>query len=306
MTTQDHKHRLEWSDRTEQMLSGWCDISRCYTWLHDQSYRKYNKSNFWFSIPIIIFSTLSGAASVGLSQYVPEQYSSNAQLSIGLLNISIGIVSTLQNFFKFAQLSESHLNAATGWAKLSRNISIELSLSRHERKECDEFVKICRAEYDRLIEQSPILPDAILREMKNKYRKRKGMQLPDIFVKFQHTYVYQDREQKEIQLAVPSKRDSIIQISDPEIPPLPKLPVKDIIKKFENRPLPIYAAPTLPSPLKTESEETPTPEPFTPVRKRSSIFENIFSKIAKRDTQIQSSIESVNKELEDIVVIDKK
>jgi hypothetical protein len=189
----DTSPELVWSNRTEELLISWCDISKCYTWLHERSFRKYNRANYFFSIPIIILSTLSGAASVGLSGYVPGEYLNISQLSIGLVNIFTGIITTLQNFFRYAQNSESHHNASVGWSKLSRNISIELSLERDKRKRANEFVKICRAEYDRLMERSPIIPTDIIQDFKRNM-KFDDMIMPDILDNLGHTVVFRGNE----------------------------------------------------------------------------------------------------------------
>jgi hypothetical protein len=50
---------------------------------------------------------------------------------------------------------EGHRLSGLAWSKLSRNIEIELSLHDKKRKPCRDFLKICRAEYDNLLENSP-------------------------------------------------------------------------------------------------------------------------------------------------------
>jgi hypothetical protein len=50
---------------------------------------------------------------------------------------------------------EGHRISALAWSKLSRAIEIELSLHDKKRKPCRDFLKVCRAEYDNLLESSP-------------------------------------------------------------------------------------------------------------------------------------------------------
>ena len=40
------KPKIIWTDQTEEVLRTWGDISSCYKWLHDKSYRKYKKKNY--------------------------------------------------------------------------------------------------------------------------------------------------------------------------------------------------------------------------------------------------------------------
>jgi hypothetical protein len=207
------KGRLEWNDQTEKLLASWADIAATYKWLHEESFRKYKKINNSFSIPIIVLSTIAGTLSVSISGYVPTQYVNYAQAAIGAMNIFTGILTTLQSLFKYAQISESHNNVKVGWSKLNRNIQIELSISRESRKDADSFIKICKSEYDRLIEQSPIVEKDVIKAFKEVYKeqeeikKRKAKEraksknpiseddeliLPDICDSIAHTKVYKE------------------------------------------------------------------------------------------------------------------
>jgi hypothetical protein len=58
----------------------------------------------------------------------------------------------------------------TPWSKLGRNISIELALDPSRRALASDFLKLCRAEYDRLIEQSPCIDDDIIRVFKGRFK----------------------------------------------------------------------------------------------------------------------------------------
>lgn len=186
------KPKLVWSDTTEKLLASWCDVARCYNWLHENSYRKFNSLNYRFTIPVIVFSTLAGTASIGINGYVPENYVNIAQLCVGAVNIFTGILTTLQNFFRYAQNSQSHLNAAVGWSKLYRNVKTELALERSKRKSANDFIKITRAEYDRLMEQSPVVPSDIIQKFKKSIFYDEKLILPDIVNNITHTDIYSE------------------------------------------------------------------------------------------------------------------
>lgn len=159
-----------WSEEVENLLSEWSEKASCYRWLHNKCEKKYRLRYFSFSIPVIILSTLTGAANVGLSSYVPEHLQSTGQAIIGGVNILAGIISTLQNFLKVAETMEAHRIAGVSWSKLGRNISIEMALDPARRTNCSDFLAMCRAEYDRLIEQSPLITDDIIKEFKKKFK----------------------------------------------------------------------------------------------------------------------------------------
>lgn len=145
----------EWSDEIEELLSEWAEVSMCYSYLHNYSTRKYRKKYHHLQIPIIILSTLTGTANFATDSYVPEHLQHGFSAGVGTLNIACGILGTLLAFLKYAEIYEGHRISALAWSKLSRTIEIELSLQDIKRKPCRDFLKICRSEYDNLLESSP-------------------------------------------------------------------------------------------------------------------------------------------------------
>ena len=48
-----------WTKEHEKILVDWGDKAMCYRWLHSKSHNIYNKVNAYFTIPVIIMSTLT-------------------------------------------------------------------------------------------------------------------------------------------------------------------------------------------------------------------------------------------------------
>ena len=159
-----------WTDECEKLLAEWSEKASCYRWLHGRSEKSYRTWYYCFSIPVIILSTLTGAANVGMDSFVPPESKSIASAIVGGVNILAGIVSTLQNFLKVAELMEGHRIAGVSWGKLQRNIAIELSLDPGRRVLQTDFLKLNRAEYDRLIEAGPIVDDGIIAQFNKKFK----------------------------------------------------------------------------------------------------------------------------------------
>jgi hypothetical protein len=150
-----------WSDEIEEMLSEWGEIALCYAWLHNFSERKYKKKYHHMSIPIIVLSTLTGTANFADS-YVPSGFKQGFSAIVGGFNILCGILGTLMSFLKYAEIYEASRIASVAWSKFGRNIQIELALKDDKRKNCRDFLKVSRAEYDRLLESSPNIDQDII------------------------------------------------------------------------------------------------------------------------------------------------
>lgn len=191
-TAVDFFSNLDWTKSTEELLVSWADIALCYTWIFDKAYRHFNHVNYRFTIPIIVFSTITGTLSMSIDSLVGEGGVKTGQVVIGGVNIFIGILSTLQNFFRYAQQSELNLTATRDWAKLHRNIKIELSIERKYRKPAVEFVRSARQEYERLLNSRPVIPSKILEDFKRQYRHSDVIK-PEVLDKIRHLILDDDK-----------------------------------------------------------------------------------------------------------------
>jgi hypothetical protein len=181
--------KVKWSIENEEMLVEWCDIGQCYKWLHMRAHMSYSRKQAWFTIPAIILSTVSGTASFA-QESIPVKYQSLATMMVGTINISVGILTTIQQYLKISELNESHRISSIGWDKFARNIRIELAKTPDERMSAGDFLKFSRDEFDKLMEISPFVPDLVIDEFKKKVkeggddnisnRPKKGLVKPDI------------------------------------------------------------------------------------------------------------------------------
>ena len=192
-----------WTEEQEDLMEKWADMAACYRWLHDKCEKHYSKSNMFITVPVIILSTLTGTASVGLNGLVGDdpQTQKYAQVGIGAVSLLAGILTTLGNFFRYAQLSESNRVAGISWGKFQRQIAVELSLHPNDRLDSMDFIKICRAELDRLIEQSPAIPDDIIASFINEFKDLPNLKRPDICKGIEHTEAFKDKKTRLKQMA---------------------------------------------------------------------------------------------------------
>lgn len=166
----------DWSPEIEDLLSQWGEVALCYQYLHNFSQRKYKKKYHHFQIPIIVLSTLTGTANFATESYVPEDYKQGFSAFVGSLNLFCGILGTLLSFLRYSEIYEGHRISALSWSKLGRAIEIELSLHDLKRKNCRDFLKVCRSEYDNLLESSPNIDLDII----NMFNKKFNDKYPDV------------------------------------------------------------------------------------------------------------------------------
>lgn len=184
-----------WEGSEEELLAEWSDKALCYRWLHDRTEKKFSSANMAFTIPVIILSTLTGTANFGMGSIFPENLQGIAQMGIGGVSLLAGIITTISNFMQYAQRMESHRTVSISWGKLQRKISVELALPRMQREKCMDFLLVCRSELDRLIEQSPSIPDDIISQFENRF-KNLDMSKPEVCNSMKKTRIYVDTVKK--------------------------------------------------------------------------------------------------------------
>jgi len=160
---------VKWSQENELIMVEWCDIAQCYKWLHTKCHTKLARRHAWFTIPAIALSTISGTASFAQSS-LPDYAQVYAPMVIGSINICIGISTTIQQYLKISELNEAHRISGISWDKFARNIRIELAKDPDERMDAGHFLKICRAELDRLMETSPSIDNSTVLEFKKSFQ----------------------------------------------------------------------------------------------------------------------------------------
>ena len=201
----------KWTSAQEELLAEWSEKATCFRWLHSRSEKSYRTKNYSYTIPVIILSTLTGTANFAMDSFVPSEYKQIAMACVGGVNIFAGILSTLQNFLRYAELMESHRSCEVQWSKFGRNIAVELALDPLRRKPADDFLKICRAEYDRLIEQSPPIDDSILKQFKHTF-KGNDIRKPDICNGLDRCKIFKPSLEEKSAEAVASAAQKLLKI----------------------------------------------------------------------------------------------
>jgi hypothetical protein len=179
-----------WTSEQEELMANWSDIASCYRLLHDKSEKRFSRFNMAITVPVIMLSTMTGTANFGMGSIFPESFT-KANLIIGSFSLIVTLISAISNFLRYAENSEAHKIASVQWAKFQRNITTEISLSPSERSPASEFINLSRKELDRLMEQSPVVDDNIIRRFNKKYPDKKiDFKKPVVFGSIEHTRVY--------------------------------------------------------------------------------------------------------------------
>jgi len=157
-----------WDKEQQDILQIWAERASGWAWLHDKSTRYYRSQADKFTYTSIIFNTVAGGIGFlgNMNDYLPY--------IIAIMNIISAMLSSLQKFLRSTEKSEAHALYSKIFSSFTRKITLELSLNPKDRRECIEFCKQCRDEYDKAVTDCPLVPQMVIEWFKVEFKHEKN------------------------------------------------------------------------------------------------------------------------------------
>lgn len=152
----------QWNAALEQVLKKEGEQAEALFWLHNQASVHATRYNDCIQIPAIVTATITGFLSA-TSDLVPP-------VGIGALSVVVGILGTIGSYFKFSQKAEGHRITSLWYMKTYKQIECQLALPVHQRQNAAELLRSLRDEMSRVSEVAPVLPEAVLKKFKEKFK----------------------------------------------------------------------------------------------------------------------------------------
>jgi hypothetical protein len=191
LTSEINRH-VEWDESIENILSEIGDESQINAFMHKKAQAYYTNQNIKYQLPIIVLSALSGTGNF-ISANFPD-YSSIIILAVGGVSIFTSIISSVAQFLKVSQLSESHRMSYLSWEKFHSTIKFQLNKRRANRDDLKDFISLIVPEYQRLKEISADIPKHICEQVKKNKKNLSKMQVPYMLNGFHPVVAYKEEE----------------------------------------------------------------------------------------------------------------
>jgi hypothetical protein len=175
-------HHISWNDSLETLVAEEAEKCGGLSWLHAECEKYFSFRTNSIALPVIILSTVNGFLS-GSSQSIFSNGQS-ASIGLGVLSLFTGVISTIGSYFAWAKRTEAHRISSLQYQKISKFLTIELSLPKDERVAAKDILKITREQIERLMEISPAVPDCIIRKYKNTFKNNSDVAHPEIIEGF--------------------------------------------------------------------------------------------------------------------------
>lgn len=157
-----------YTESEKALLESWKERSGGWRWLHYNAMHHYKTINSRYVYSSIVLSTLAGAGGFSTAGSSDSTMTVMGKVQfymgyiIGATNVIIGLINSFQRFGKAAEKTELHASAAMQYSMLYRLIETELNLSDEHKR--NDLVMTVRQEMDRLLSQSPSIPQIIIDE----------------------------------------------------------------------------------------------------------------------------------------------
>ena len=175
-----------WCEKQEKLLKSWAERAAGYRWLHNHARLHFKRQNDYLSYPSIVISSITGVGGFAVlnpsgNDNVPQHVKNKimiVQYFFAFLNVIGGILTSIGKFSQSSTLSDSHSLMCVQYSKFYRNIDMELSLDEKDRSCVVDFVKKCREEYDRLLDDAPDIPSISIQAFNLEFPERDNK--PDV------------------------------------------------------------------------------------------------------------------------------
>jgi len=158
----DGPPEIFWNDALEQVIKKDAEECACLFWLHNAASIWATRRNDGIQIPSIVIATITGFFSA-TSNLVPP-------IAIGALSVFVGILGTLNSYYKFSQRAEGHRIVALWYLKSYKNLESQLALPVTQRAPAGALLKELKTEIARVSETAPAIPEAIINKFKTQFK----------------------------------------------------------------------------------------------------------------------------------------
>lgn len=92
------------------------------------------------------------------------------QQALGGISLLVGILGTINAYYKFAQRSQLHSTTASLYMKLYKHLETELALPVNQRTNAEKLLTDLREKMARISELAPPIPESIIKKYKAEFK----------------------------------------------------------------------------------------------------------------------------------------
>jgi hypothetical protein len=185
-----------WNDKNEQLIISIGENAASYKWMHERTSDYYKNISSIFNILLIILAIFLSAETIIPPSYIEDNMA--IFISKQILTYILTILTILQNFFKYDQLIEKHINASLQFNELYHDIQKQMCMYRRDRINATMYLSENLKRYDSLVINNPDILKSIIKVFKKTF-KHTNLALPDIADRIQKIEIITENNVQNVQ-----------------------------------------------------------------------------------------------------------
>lgn len=162
----DQPKKLFEPSNREELLRGWMLHAHKGRDRHDLAARQNDTYRYWLGVPAIILSAIVGTT---VFASLETQVDTSLKIALGLISITSAVLASLQTFYNFASLAESHRVAGVQYKTIIRELEQVLTRPLEQLPDKADFFNDLRKRLDNLELKASVVPEGIYRAVEGHY-----------------------------------------------------------------------------------------------------------------------------------------
>ena len=176
-----------WNDKNERLIISIGENAASYKWMHDKLHSKYKLHDKILSLITIMVSAVLSIQTIYYEETKcinDNQANNNLVIVKNTLIYSVTLLSIINNFLKYQELSIKHINASVQYSEMYHDIQQQMCMYRKDRNNAVKYIHNMLKKSDNIKISSPDIDKDVLSEFKKKFQNA-DIAIPDIADKIQ-------------------------------------------------------------------------------------------------------------------------
>ena len=163
-----------WSNHMEDLMKSWGEKAAGLRWMHNAAAGSWKAVSNKLTLTGIILTTVSSAAAFGSASID----SPAMMYTLGGIGAVASLVQSIKKFYQADEKAADHAAIAKQFGSFYRAMTLELGMSRADRRPADEMCGWAAKEYDRMQQDAPPLGGDIVSAFKKIFKNQQS--IPDV------------------------------------------------------------------------------------------------------------------------------
>ena len=160
-----------WSNHMEELMKSWGEKAAGLRWIHSQDAGKWKSFADKLSMWGIVLTTIASTAAVATA----DVNSPAATYTIGGVGMVATLIQSVKKFYNAEEKAANHGAVAKQFGSFYRNMTLQMGMSREDRKAADALSEWALTEYERLQQEAPNVSDVSVKAFHKKFGKAQNV-----------------------------------------------------------------------------------------------------------------------------------